>query len=225
MKNINKYILEKLYINEKKSISKIAKELKVSNGTIQYGLKKFKIKGRGYSESKRLLIGRGIPNFDKIKKNNWKCLAWALDCEGSIGFQSYKTLTPAINIAMSSKKFINNIDKEFPELFNKCITRIVEWKNYEWIMYNLRTNSNEYVFKTLKRIIPYLTTKKNIAILLKKFCERRSRWRKNNFKKEDRKIDIELANFIKRMNMKRQTDDIKDKIFIEAEEFIKINKL
>jgi len=217
--------LQELYLKKKLSISKIAKTLNMSTGNISYHLKKFNIKRRSYSESKRIEIGRGIPNFKTIKKENWKALAWFLDGEGSIGFQSYKTLTPSISIGVSSKKLIDNLDKEFPELFNKCVSRKIKWKGYEWVMYNLRINSNEYIVQVLNKIIPYLSTKQNIAILLKKFCGRRKLWRNKKFDKKNRIIDIELSEFIKKMNKKRLNDEKKDKIFEKAQIFINKNKL
>ena len=223
--DITKEKLEELYNKKKLSYSQIAKKLSTNNSRIQFHMKKFGIKARSYSESKRLEIGRGIPNFKKIKKENWKAFAWLLDGEGSIGFQSYKVLTPAISIGVSSKKLIDNLEKEFPELFCRCVVRKMKWKGYEWVMHSLRVNSSEYIVQILKRTIPYLSTKKNIAILLKKFCENRQKWRKSNFNDKERKKDIELAGFIKRMNMKKQTDEQKDKIFEEAKIFVKKNKI
>lgn len=220
MDKINKNMLEKLYFKEGLSFNQINRKLNTTS--VQYHFKKFGLRGRSYSESKRLEIGRGIPNFKKIKRENWKALGWLLDAEGSIGFQSYKTLTPSISIGVSSKKLIDNLEKEFPELFNKCVSRNINWKGYEWKMYDLRVNGSEYIVEILKRVIPYLNTKKNVAILLKKFCEKRQEWRKGNFSKEEREKDVEISEFIRRINKKKLNDEQKDLIFQEAISNLKI---
>lgn len=53
-KSINKELLEKLYLEDKKSFRKIAHDLNVGKTTIEYYIKKFGIKRRSYDDARKL---------------------------------------------------------------------------------------------------------------------------------------------------------------------------
>ena len=56
MREINCIILKKMYLHDKKSIRRIAKEFNVGKTTIEYYLKKFKIKLRTHEEARKLCL-------------------------------------------------------------------------------------------------------------------------------------------------------------------------
>ena len=204
--------LEELYNIKKLSVIQIAKRFNVSQGSLMYWFKKYNIKRRTHGEAKRLLVGREFFYPETIKKENWKSLGWVLDTEGSIGFQSYKKGMPSISMGMSSKKFIDNMIKEFPNLFTSHNTKTDRWRNQEWIMYSIRINNMDYISYVLKNTIPFLTSKKYQAILLKNFCDRKSIRRKQ----ENKLIDNKLKDYIRRLNTKKQTDEDRNEIWKEV---------
>jgi len=116
---ISKKLLEKEYIQNKKSTIEIGKKYKIGKSSVYNYLLKYKIKPRTRHQSMYVKYKKTFPDLENIKEENWKGLAWVLDTEGSIGFQSYKTYLPSISIGMCSKKFIENMIKEFPNIWKR----------------------------------------------------------------------------------------------------------
>ena len=170
---IDREFLVEEYQKNKKSVSKIAKEFNLKMGTIYYSLVKYGIKTRNHYEAIRLFHHKELPDLNKIDNNTWKALAWVLDAEGSIGFQSYRKMLPQISIGVTSKKFIDNMIKEFPQLWKRWETKRNNMRDYDWTIYQIRNNSIRVISHVLKNTIPYLTTKKYTALLLKKYCDSR----------------------------------------------------
>ena len=133
-KGITQSYLKKEYILNGKPITKLAKEMHISQNTLRNYLRYFGIHTRTTYQSWCIRNKTKEFDIDNIHIDNWKALAWALDCDGSIGLQSYNKRIPAISIAMTSEKFINMLIVEFPNLWYKCSKRYNTMRDYTWEM-------------------------------------------------------------------------------------------
>ena len=207
---LNKTILIKEYIKNKKSTYEIAKEIGCSSETIRRYLKKYNIKIRNISESlKGKYKGKKAPSWNKERHKKYYCKE--KDCNNDICYDTWK-IGSGLCRSCAMKKLFQN-PKNHPSYIDGRTHEICYCKNYrEKNKDKINEKHRKYYYKNMKKIKKQTkkyrqTHKEQIKKYRMKNKKKLQKYQKNHrqeINKNDRKRRKNDLNFKLACNLRRR---------------------
>lgn len=180
---INLKLLEKLYLEKNKPMTKIAKIL----GIPQYILYFYKAK---YALPRNPLAA--LKNQIKLPKSRFEIgfIVGLIVSEGTISVLSLKRrLTPRLNIANTNLSLLKFAQK----IIGGCVSKGTKHKKQ---CYNLSIRAMPHLFELLNLLNPFMPMKHEHAELVAEFCELRMK----NYKNPYTPRELEIVERVQKLN-------------------------